>query len=98
MASAIGQTFDSRAVSDVPTSSQFSPWYRSIMKNCIGKELTKIPMPVNFNEPLSTLQRLAEDFEYSSLLDKVSVESFSFYLNSCESDSGSETRIIEFYY
>lgn len=46
------------------------------MKNCIGKELTKIPMPVNFNEPLSTLQRLAEDFEYSSLLDKVSVMLF----------------------
>lgn len=29
----------------------------SIMKNCIGKELSKIPMPVNFNEPLSMLQR-----------------------------------------
>ncbi|XP_022666452.1 oxysterol-binding protein 1-like [Varroa destructor] len=42
----------------------------SIMKNCIGKELTKIPMPVHFNEPLSTLQRLAEDYEYSALLDK----------------------------
>lgn len=40
------------------------------MKNCIGKELTKIPMPVHFNEPLSTLQRLAEDYEYSALLDK----------------------------
>lgn len=42
----------------------------SIMKNCIGKELTKIPMPVNFNEPLSTLQRLTEDYEYSELLDR----------------------------
>ncbi|CAH8562178.1 unnamed protein product [Schistosoma intercalatum] len=41
----------------------------SIMKNCIGKELTKIPMPVNFSEPLSMLQRLTEDFEYSSCLD-----------------------------
>ncbi|XP_055374867.1 oxysterol-binding protein 1 isoform X2 [Condylostylus longicornis] len=41
----------------------------SIMKNCIGKELSKIPMPVNFNEPLSMLQRLAEDYEYSDLLD-----------------------------
>jgi len=40
----------------------------SIMKNCIGKELTKIPMPVNFNEPLSMLQRLSEDFEYAELL------------------------------
>ncbi|KAH8871753.1 Oxysterol-binding protein 1 [Schistosoma japonicum] len=41
----------------------------SIMKNCIGKELTKIPMPVNFSEPLSMLQRLTEDFEYSTCLD-----------------------------
>jgi hypothetical protein len=41
----------------------------SIMKNCIGKELSKIPMPVNFNEPISFLQRLTEDLEYSHLLD-----------------------------
>ncbi|CAF96608.1 unnamed protein product, partial [Tetraodon nigroviridis] len=42
----------------------------SVMKNCIGKELSKIPMPVNFNEPLSMLQRLSEDLEYYELLDK----------------------------
>lgn len=42
----------------------------SIMKNCIGKDLSKIPMPVNFNEPLSMLQRLTEDYEYADLLDK----------------------------
>lgn len=41
----------------------------SIMKNCIGKELSKIPMPVNFNEPLSMLQRLTEDYEYANILD-----------------------------
>lgn len=42
----------------------------SIMKNCIGKDLSKIPMPVNFNEPISMLQRLTEDYEYSYLLDR----------------------------
>ena len=42
----------------------------SIIKNCIGKDLSKIPMPVNFNEPLSMLQRLTEDFEYADMLDK----------------------------
>ncbi|KAG6461440.1 hypothetical protein O3G_MSEX012630 [Manduca sexta] len=42
----------------------------SIMKNCIGKELSKIPIPVNFSEPLSMLQRLTEDYEYSSILDE----------------------------
>ena len=41
-----------------------------IMKNCIGKELSKIPMPVNFSEPLSMLQRLTEDLEYSEILDQ----------------------------
>jgi hypothetical protein len=40
-----------------------------IIKNAIGKDLTKLPLPVNFNEPLSMLQRLVEDFEYSSILD-----------------------------
>ena len=40
-----------------------------IMKNCIGKDLSKIPLPVNFNEPVSMLQRLAEEFEYSECLD-----------------------------
>lgn len=42
----------------------------SIMKNCIGKELSKIPMPVNFSEPLSMLQRLTEDYEYAEILDR----------------------------
>lgn len=41
----------------------------SIMKNCIGKDLSKIPVPVNFSEPLSMLQRLTEDYEYADLLD-----------------------------
>ncbi|XP_023930845.1 oxysterol-binding protein 1 isoform X2 [Lingula anatina] len=40
-----------------------------IMKNCIGRDLSKIPMPVNFSEPLSMLQRLTEEFEYSEILD-----------------------------
>ena len=40
----------------------FSLW--SIMKNCIGKDLSKIPLPVNFSEPLSMLQRLGEEYEY----------------------------------
>ena len=46
----------------------FSLW--SIMKNCIGKDLSKIPIPVNFSEPISFLQRLNEDFEYSEVLDR----------------------------
>ncbi|XP_033947063.1 oxysterol-binding protein 2 isoform X3 [Pseudochaenichthys georgianus] len=54
----------------VPDKPNYSLNLWSIMKNCIGKELSKIPMPVNFNEPLSMLQRLSEDLEYHELLDK----------------------------
>lgn len=41
----------------------------SILKNSIGKDLSKITLPVYFNEPTSMLQRMAEDMEYSELLD-----------------------------
>ncbi|KAG5285955.1 hypothetical protein AALO_G00009390 [Alosa alosa] len=54
----------------IPDKPNYSLNLWSIMKNCIGKELSKIPMPVNFNEPISMLQRLSEDLEYSELLDK----------------------------
>lgn len=41
----------------------------SILKNAIGKDLSRIPIPVNYSEPLSMLQRLCEEMEYSDLLD-----------------------------
>lgn len=44
----------------------FNIW--SVLKNCIGKELSKITMPVVFNEPLSFLQRITEYMEYAHLL------------------------------
>uniref|UniRef100_A0A3B5QNP9 Oxysterol-binding protein n=1 Tax=Xiphophorus maculatus TaxID=8083 RepID=A0A3B5QNP9_XIPMA len=56
--------------SRIPDKPNYSLNLWSIMKNCIGKDLSKIPMPVNFNEPLSMLQRLTEDLEYSELLDR----------------------------
>lgn len=36
-----------------------------ILKNSIGKDLTKISFPVSFNEPVSMLQRMAEDMQFS---------------------------------
>ncbi|XP_039623274.1 oxysterol-binding protein 1-like isoform X1 [Polypterus senegalus] len=54
----------------IPDKPNYSLNLWSIMKNCIGKELSKIPMPVNFNEPISMLQRLTEDLEYYELLDR----------------------------
>ena len=42
----------------------------SFLKTVIGKDLTKVTMPVYFNEPISFLQRLCEDLEYADLLNK----------------------------
>lgn len=43
----------------------------SIIKECVGKDLSRVCLPVFFNEPLSSLQRIAEEMEYSELLDEV---------------------------
>ncbi|KAI5963642.1 uncharacterized protein KGF55_002522 [Candida pseudojiufengensis] len=41
-----------------------------ILKSMIGKDMTRMTLPVSFNEPTSLLQRLAEDIEYNDLLNK----------------------------
>nr|XP_014337943.1 PREDICTED: LOW QUALITY PROTEIN: oxysterol-binding protein-related protein 1-like [Bos mutus] len=48
----------------------FSIW--SILRKCIGMELSKITMPVIFNEPLSFLQRLTDYMEHTYLIHKAS--------------------------
>jgi hypothetical protein len=40
-----------------------------ILKSMIGKDMTKMTLPVTFNEPTSLLHRCAEDMEYAELLD-----------------------------
>ncbi|KAM6460565.1 oxysterol-binding protein-related protein 6 isoform 3-T8 [Liasis olivaceus] len=51
-----------------PDTSNINLW--NILRNNIGKDLSKVSMPVELNEPLNTLQRLCEELEYSELLDK----------------------------
>lgn len=41
-----------------------------ILKNCIGMDLSKMPIPVNFNEPLSFLQRFLESLIHADLLER----------------------------
>lgn len=41
----------------------------SILRSNIGKDLSKVAMPVQLNEPMNTLQRLCEEVEYCHLLD-----------------------------
>ncbi|KAJ1723212.1 hypothetical protein LPJ53_002424 [Coemansia erecta] len=40
-----------------------------VIKGAIGKDLSKISVPVFFNEPTSFLQRFTEDMEYCDLLE-----------------------------
>ncbi|XP_075732806.1 oxysterol-binding protein-related protein 6 isoform X3 [Rhipicephalus microplus] len=51
-----------------PDAGDTSLW-NLLCKN-IGKDLSKVSMPVTINEPLNMLQRLCEELEYSDLLDK----------------------------
>lgn len=43
-----------------------------IAREAMGKDLTRLSLPVYFNEPLSFVQRVMEDIEYSDLLDRAS--------------------------
>ncbi|KAI5925685.1 oxysterol-binding protein [Camillea tinctor] len=48
-----------------------------ILKSMIGKDMTKMTLPVSFNEPTSLLYRTGEDMEYASLLDQAADRSDS---------------------
>ncbi|KAF5368616.1 hypothetical protein D9758_002382 [Tetrapyrgos nigripes] len=47
----------------------------AVLKKNVGKDLSTITMPVTFNEPLTLLQRAAEELEYYSLLDQAAAAS-----------------------
>ena len=48
---------------------RFSIWY--YVKEFVGKDLTKITLPVSLNEPLSCLQKHLEIFSYPELFQKM---------------------------
>ena len=60
--------YDSSSLGGAAQEKSVSLW--AIIRECVGKDLTRICLPVFFNEPLSALQKLAEDLEYSALLDQ----------------------------
>lgn len=57
-----------RLALDADNRPRMSLW--GILKNLIGKDMTKMTLPVTFNECTSLLQRSAEDMEYVDLLDR----------------------------
>ncbi|THH08730.1 hypothetical protein EW145_g2510 [Phellinidium pouzarii] len=47
----------------------------AVLKKNVGQDLSNIAFPVTFNEPLTLLQRSAEEMEYHDLLDKAAATS-----------------------
>lgn len=53
----------------IPPPTIMPPSIIGFLRKNVGKDLSTISMPVSANEPLSMLQRAAEQLEYSQLLD-----------------------------
>lgn len=45
-----------------------------MLKDIIGKDLSKMTLPVYFNDPLNLLQRLSAGFEYYDILERAAVD------------------------
>ncbi|KAF5099400.1 hypothetical protein D0Z00_001679 [Geotrichum galactomycetum] len=56
-----------RLAMDVDDRPKISLW--GVLKNLIGKDMTRMTLPVSFNECTNLLMRSAEDMEYTDLLD-----------------------------
>ncbi|PGH12254.1 hypothetical protein AJ80_06768 [Polytolypa hystricis UAMH7299] len=54
----------------IPPPTVMPPSLIGFLRKNVGKDFSTISMPVSANEPLSLLQKAAEQFEYSQLLDK----------------------------
>jgi oxysterol-binding protein-related protein 3/6/7 len=58
-----------RRRTNVPPPTIMPPSLIGFLRKNVGKDLSTISMPVSANEPISLLQRAAEQLEYSELLD-----------------------------
>ncbi|NXF25255.1 OSBL7 protein, partial [Rhodinocichla rosea] len=61
---------NSRLPAPPAPSGDVSLW--GLLRSSVGKDLSRVALPVQLNEPLNTLQRLCEELEYSELLDRAS--------------------------
>lgn len=52
----------------VPENQSYSIW--QIIKSAIGKDLTRITMPIFLNEPISMLQKIAEFVKNVNIMDR----------------------------
>ncbi|KAK6204572.1 Oxysterol-binding protein-domain-containing protein [Scheffersomyces amazonensis] len=62
--------------SDIPVCNHSPPSILGFVRKNVGKDLSTIAMPVTMNEPISTLQKYSEMFEYCELIDNALQPSF----------------------
>ena len=63
--------------SNIQAPSMSPPSLIGFLRKNVGKDLSTISMPVSANEPISLLQKAAEQLEYSALLDEAANASLS---------------------
>ncbi|KAL2148369.1 hypothetical protein VTH82DRAFT_2289 [Thermothelomyces myriococcoides] len=59
----------------IPPAKVAPPSLIAFVRKNVGKDLSTISMPVSANEPISLLQRVAEQLEYAQLLDEAARQS-----------------------
>ncbi|KAK4122471.1 hypothetical protein N657DRAFT_621964 [Parathielavia appendiculata] len=59
----------------IPPAKVLPPSLIAFVRKNVGKDLSTISMPVSANEPISLLQRMAEQLEYAQLLDAAAQQS-----------------------
>ncbi|AEO55874.1 hypothetical protein MYCTH_2300156 [Thermothelomyces thermophilus ATCC 42464] len=59
----------------IPPAKVAPPSLIAFVRKNVGKDLSTISMPVSANEPISLLQRIAEQLEYAQLLDEAARQS-----------------------
>jgi hypothetical protein len=52
----------------IPENQSYSIW--AILKSAIGKDMTRITMPIWLNEPISMLQKISEVSNFYKIMDQ----------------------------
>ena len=70
----VAETAPTKRRATIPQSTVAPPSLIAFVRKNVGKDLSTISMPVSANEPTSLLQKVAEQLEYSYLLDSAAKE------------------------
>lgn len=64
-----------------PTKSEDRSSLMKLIGKAIGLDITKISIPVKYNEPFSFLQKMMEYLQYTDLLEEVNKDFFNIFIS-----------------